>query len=238
MNERVPLSRFMPYGAPDLLVAARPDMARALALASTAIVVAFALLRALQLVHPAAAIAPPTGVFDLERPFAQPPPPTLVPVRPSAPRPRIAGSAIGRVVPDEQAPIVASPAVPDLTGATSGDPDGVAPDKVLLTPAAPETMPVFGEWQALEQLPRALRVVKPDYPDMARSAMVEGWVLVHVLVGRDGRIVDVRLDEHQHVPMLDAPALDAARRFLFEPARSNGRAVAAWVDVPFHFTLH
>src|SRR5438105_4181164 len=77
-----------------------------------------------------------------------------------------------------------------------------------------------------------------DYPEIAKQAGVEGWVLVHVLVGRDGRIVDVRLDERRHVPMLDESALAAARQFVFEAATSNAHPVAAWVDVPFHFTLH
>src|SRR3954470_12082648 len=165
MNERVPLSRFMPYGAPDLLVAARPDMARALALASTAIALAFAMLGALQLAHPAVSMAPRAHRVELEPGPLQPPPPALVPVRPSAPRPRVPDGRSMRVVAEEQPSVVtSSTALPDVTWVPGGDPDGVAPDAVKLAPAVPETLPVLGEWQALEELPRALRVVKPEYP--------------------------------------------------------------------------
>jgi len=238
MNERVPLSRFMPYGAPDLQIAARPNLALALVVASSAAAATFALLNVLPLTRPIA-LPPLPHVYDVTTPdVIAPLSERTYAVRPSMVRP--AGNAIGDVVPDEQVPIATSIALPDASGAPAGDPDGtVSPDVIQLgDPAPPETLPAFGAWQALESLPRALTRVTADYPEIARSAMVEGWVLVHVLVGRDGRIVEVRLDERRHVPMLDQAALDAARAFVFEPATSNGRAVAAWVDIPFHFTLH
>ena len=237
MNERVPLSRFMPYGAPDLLVAARPNLAAALVVASTAAAAVFALVRVLPLPH--ALAAPQDGIVFVEPPVPSP----IVPVEhasaPAVPRTRVVGPAIGDVVPDEQVHSDLTPALPDELTPGTGDPDGTArPSEVQLTPAEPETLPVLGVWQALETLPRALKIVTADYPEIAKQAGVEGWVLVHVLVGRDGRIVDLRVDERRHVPMLDQSALDAARAFVFEPATSNGHRVAAWVDIPFHFTLH
>ena len=238
MNERVPLSRFMPYGAPDLLVAARPNLAAALVVASTMTAAVFALVRVLPLSH---ALAPPQRPVIVD--FGPMPAPPAVRVErtpaPAVPRTRVVAPAMGDVVPDEMVRSQATPAPPDVTSGT-GDPDGTARagDVVQLTPAAPESLPVEGVWQDLETLPRALKIVTADYPEIAKQAGVEGWVLVHVLVGRDGRIVDVRLDERRHVPMLDESALAAARQFVFEAATSNGHRVAAWVDVPFHFTLH
>jgi protein TonB len=240
MNERVPLSHFMPYGAPDLLVAARPDLARALAVASAAATLLFGLLGVLQVVHPSSTPAFPRPCIEILR---EPITPPLLP----HPTPRVpavhrtgASHAIGKVVTDEwvtEEPTFAT--ADDIRPYLPGDPDGSETgDMVRLEPAPPETMPAFGEWQALEQLPKAIRTLKPEYPALAREAMVEGWVYVHVLVARDGRIADARVDARRHIPMLDQAALDAARRFEFEPALSNGRAVAAWVSIPFHFTLH
>jgi len=51
-------------------------------------------------------------------------------------------------------------------------------------------------------------------------------VRVLVLIGRDGHVREAKLDEHVHVPLLDAVALEAARKRVFTPARSSGRAVA------------
>ena len=89
----------------------------------------------------------------------------------------------------------------------------------------------------VESLPVPLLRVKPIYPDLARQALVDGTVLVHVLVGRDGRVREVRLDSREHVPMLDTAALEAARQWTFEPARMNGHSVAVWVSLPFKFSL-
>jgi TonB family protein len=38
--------------------------------------------------------------------------------------------------------------------------------------------------------------------------------------------------------MLDSAALEAARRFVFQPALSNGHPVPVWVAVQFRFRLH
>lgn len=95
-----------------------------------------------------------------------------------------------------------------------------------------------GEPIVADQLPTSVRSVKPIYPELARDAQLEGLVVVFALVGRDGRVLDVRLDPDRHVPILDPAALAAARQWRFEPAMSSGHAVAAWVSVPFRFVLH
>jgi protein TonB len=88
-----------------------------------------------------------------------------------------------------------------------------------------------------EREPTLLRSVRPDYPALAREAGAEGTVVVEVLVDPSGRVTDARIVESDTVESLKRAALEAARRFLFAPARQQRAAVSAWVTIPFTFRL-
>lgn len=77
----------------------------------------------------------------------------------------------------------------------------------------------------------------PPYPEHARREGREGRVLLRVLVDPEGRskTVEVRLSSGSDV--LDRAAEEAVKRWRFVPARSGGRAVESWVNVPVEFRL-
>lgn len=77
---------------------------------------------------------------------------------------------------------------------------------------------------------------KPDYPEIARLARLEGTVIVHVLVGKDGNVIDAVVVQRVH-PTLDRAALAAARRCRFTPGRQREMPVKAWLAVPYRFSL-
>ena len=58
---------------------------------------------------------------------------------------------------------------------------------------------------------------------------------VHVLA--DGRIGDVLVEHSAGHPDLDQAAMEAVRRWRFEPARRGADAVAMWVLLPVEFRL-
>jgi protein TonB len=62
-------------------------------------------------------------------------------------------------------------------------------------------------------------------------------VIVNVEVDADGRAADVSLSRSSGFPLLDQAALEAVRRWTFEPAREGGFPVASRVDVPVRFSL-
>ena len=105
-----------------------------------------------------------------------------------------------------------------------------------MTPPS-ERWPEPGDVVYVELLPDPIFMAKPTYPRIALDAGVEGTVLVLVLVGRDGRALDVRIDPRHSVPLLDRAAEEAARRCVFTPALANGRPVIVWLAVPFKFKL-
>jgi protein TonB len=78
---------------------------------------------------------------------------------------------------------------------------------------------------------------KPDYPAEARRMRQEGVVMVSVEVGADGRPSDVSLGRSSGFTLLDQAAVQAVRRWTFEPARAAGLPVSSRVEVPVRFSL-
>ena len=241
MHRTVPLSQFMPYGAPDLLAAAPERLTRAV-MASSALAVAAFVFALLVAPHWATHEAPRVVPVPSDRSIDAPPS-ILVPRLPPPPtapaRPRAAPDE-GAVQPrpdNEVQPTKAEDAPPGrLDGNVKGDVD----DRAISPPGPPpeEPLPERGRTNPVDEMPVAFFKPKPDYPPIPREAGIEGLVVVHVLVGKEGRVLKAEIDEKRSIPMLNAAAEEAARRWLFKPAFTNGKPVPVWVVLSFRFTLH
>jgi periplasmic protein TonB len=79
-----------------------------------------------------------------------------------------------------------------------------------------------------------LHRVEPAYPEISRRAHIKGFVILRSVIGLTRQVEDVQVVKSVH-PLLDAAAIDAVRRWRYEPARLNGRAlrVYLWVTVDF-----
>ena len=75
-----------------------------------------------------------------------------------------------------------------------------------------------------------------SYPEGACREGAEGLVVVQAVVAADGSVADAEVVQSAH-PLLDAEALAAVRRGRFEPARKDGRPVAATIRAPIRFAL-
>jgi protein TonB len=84
--------------------------------------------------------------------------------------------------------------------------------------------------------PRKIKDVKPVYPPGALPMHAQGAVLIDAIIGTDGRVQDVRL-LHSVVALLDEAALDAVRRWEYEPTFLNGVPVAVVMTVVVNFAL-
>jgi len=85
--------------------------------------------------------------------------------------------------------------------------------------------------------PKITSFAKPDYPEMARRAQIEGTVIVKVLVGPDGNVKDAQVLQGVN-PLLNSAALAAARRCKFIPGKQRDIPVKAWMALPFNFRLN
>jgi periplasmic protein TonB len=85
--------------------------------------------------------------------------------------------------------------------------------------------------------PRAIYDPEPEYSEEARQAKYQGDVLLSVIVDRDGRTRDIHIARSLGLG-LDEKAMEAVRRWRFEPAMKNGQPVAVLVNIEVKFHLY
>ena len=78
-----------------------------------------------------------------------------------------------------------------------------------------------------------LRGNAPEYPESARNAHLEGTVILHLLIGADGLVKNVKLV--RGVSDLNFAAMDAAKTWVYSPGLSNKKPVAVWIEEQIHF---
>jgi TonB family protein len=85
--------------------------------------------------------------------------------------------------------------------------------------------------------PRMIYGHDPEYSETARQAGFEGSCVLRLTVGADGKPYDI--GELNTLGMgLDEKAIEAARGWVFEPARRNGKPVAVQIEVEVSFRLY
>ncbi|MBB1059392.1 energy transducer TonB [Marilutibacter spongiae] len=76
----------------------------------------------------------------------------------------------------------------------------------------------------------------PRYPATSLRRGETGTVLVRATIGVDGRPRQLDIARSSGYRRLDRAAMDAVRRWRFQPAQANGQPVEASVNVPIEFT--
>ena len=77
----------------------------------------------------------------------------------------------------------------------------------------------------------------PRYPADAIASQTSGKVVLRVLVGPDGGVRDVVVEESTPPGVFDAATMEAARQWRFTPAMEDGKAVEGWVRIPVEFDV-
>lgn len=87
--------------------------------------------------------------------------------------------------------------------------------------------------------PSILSKVKPTYPQSARSAGIEGTVIVKIQVLTNGRPGNVSIARSSGNRDLDNAAIDAVEQFQFVPAkdRDSGEPIVCYCNLPVKFDL-
>jgi protein TonB len=83
--------------------------------------------------------------------------------------------------------------------------------------------------------PKKLVDARPEYPEEARAAKIEGVVILGIVIGVDGSVIDSTV--LRSIPALDQAALDAVRQWEFEPTLLNGEPVEIEMAVTVNFRL-
>ena len=77
----------------------------------------------------------------------------------------------------------------------------------------------------------------PAIRKSARRQGVEGTTLLKIHVSDRGLVEDVLIEHSAGHQDLDFAAMEAVKKWRFEPARQGNRSVAVWVMLPVRFTL-
>ena len=189
---------------------------------------------------------PPTLLAFVGAPPLPQPPPASAPLRAQAEKPGPAANADAAPVDAPHEITVETPSqsnrsqlgiiegtgageIPGGVGEHTAPPPPPPPPPAPVTPRAP--VPVGGDITR----PTKTRDVLAVYPAIAQAARVQGVVIIEATISSTGKVQDARV--LRSIPMLDAAALDAVRRWEYTPTLLNGVPVAVVMTVTVNFQL-
>jgi protein TonB len=97
--------------------------------------------------------------------------------------------------------------------------------------ATPSRIRVGGNVQAAQ----LARQVMPVYPEIAKSAHIQGTVILHAIISKDGSVQE--LTYVSGPPLLMKTAMDAVRQWRYQPTLLNGEPVEVDTTISVVFNL-
>ena len=79
--------------------------------------------------------------------------------------------------------------------------------------------------------------IRPQYPEIAQEAGIEGVVVVQAFIDKKGRVKETLILKGVPNTGLDEAAMEAIRKTRFKPAKQRERAVGVWISIPVNFKL-
>lgn len=97
---------------------------------------------------------------------------------------------------------------------------------------------LMGEKTNMDRGPRPIFRSPPEFPPEARQKSVSGFVVVKILVSPNGGVDRAQVDEGVPKGFFEQAALEAVRKWKFEPAMIKGKVQAAWTTQKIKFELN
>jgi protein TonB len=149
--------------------------------------------------------------------------------------------SVTRVITDEVAPPRSGPGIVGIFGETSDRwtdnpvmnaiaqvPVGIVPSLRPLPTARPVRISRMMEGNLVHR-------VQPNYPSIARSARIQGEVVLAAVISKDGAIENLRVLKGH--PLLVKAALEAVQQWRYRPYVLNGDPVEVETQVTVNFVL-
>lgn len=108
-------------------------------------------------------------------------------------------------------------------------------DKTQLLDSDASSLPSPTEEYLVSEMPVPLSEVRPVYPKEARDKQIEGSVAMDVLIDDKGKVRLASVIEGSEI--FRASALEAMKKFLFRPAKVDGKPVAVRIRYSIKFKL-
>lgn len=97
--------------------------------------------------------------------------------------------------------------------------------------AAPQRVRVGGNVQQAKMV----RMIQPTYPAIAKQAHIQGSVILHAIIAKDGTVQELQLMSGP--PLLVKAAMDAVRQWRYQPTLLNGDPVEVDTTISVIFSL-
>jgi protein TonB len=193
-----------------------------------------------------------------------PPPPPPPPPPPAPPTPKIVhviprqfnGQVLQapRQIPHEVAMITEDALPPTSFGEVGGVPGGIpggtgvsGTGAVNFAPPPPPPPPPkvdvvkpkeVGPQRISSGVQAAKLVVHPTpvYPAIAKTARIQGTVVLQAIIGKDGTVQNLKMISTAS-PLLVQAAMDAVKKWVYQPTTLNGDAVDVITEITVNFTL-
>ncbi|WHL18889.1 energy transducer TonB [Stenotrophomonas acidaminiphila] len=197
-------------------------------IAGIAFVIALHLAALMMLLIPAVA---PKAAAEKERNVmvtlvdAPPPPPPPPPPPQDTPPPPVKNLA-----PPKPSPLPPPPEAPVV------DIPEPRPTDVVTPPSPPSPPAQVTDIQASVDI-SSKNMNPPRYPPAAFRAGIQGEVILIIDVDASGNVTNVSVEKSSRNRDLDRAAMDAARKWKFNPSVINGQKAAGRVRVPVNFAL-
>jgi protein TonB len=108
-------------------------------------------------------------------------------------------------------------------------------DKTVLQDSDADALPTPTEEYLVSQMPTVLTEVRPAYPKEAREKELEGSVVMDILIDAEGKVRDISVVDGD--PLFRPGAVEAMRKFVFRPAKVDGKSVAVRIRYSLKFQL-
>jgi TonB family protein len=84
-------------------------------------------------------------------------------------------------------------------------------------------------------VPKRAKTVPPEYPVEAQAQGIRGIVILELIIDKEGKVAEARTV--RSVPGLDEAALTAARQWVYEVTKVDGKPVSLRLTVPITFAM-
>jgi protein TonB len=98
-------------------------------------------------------------------------------------------------------------------------------------PVTPKRIRVGGNVEQAKQI----YAPKPEYPQLAKMARIQGVVRLEAVIDKDGTIKDLKMVSGH--PLLVKSAIEAVSRWRYQPTLLNGEPVEVVTEIDVNFTL-
>jgi len=111
--------------------------------------------------------------------------------------------------------------------------DSAKPVPVETTSGKPSRLSIGGNVQAA----RLVTKVQPVYPESAKSAGMQGIVVLHAVIGMDGKPLSLRVMNSQINPDLARSAVEAVSQWRYTPTLLNGEPIEVDTTITVNYSL-